>query len=139
MEPETKPMPTEEEIKGMLTPEEYEVLRNGGTEAPFKGKYVDNHEEGVYRCKVCGNVLFTSAQKFDSKSGWPSFTDPAVAENVGTRSDDAHGMSRTEVYCKHCNSHLGHVFDDGPAEAGGKRYCINSVCLEFENETDEKK
>lgn len=118
----------------MLTPEEYEVLRMGGTEAPFQGEYVDNHEEGVYRCKVCGNVLFTSAQKFDSKSGWPSFTDPAVAENVGTRSDDSHGMRRTEVYCKHCDSHLGHVFDDGPEEAGGKRYCINSVCLAFEGE-----
>jgi peptide-methionine (R)-S-oxide reductase len=136
---EPKPMPSEEEIKKMLTPEEYEVLRQGGTEAPFTGKYVDNHEEGIYRCKVCGNVLFTSAQKFDSKSGWPSFTDPAVAENVGTRSDDSLGMHRTEVFCKHCGSHLGHVFDDGPADKGGKRYCINSVCLEFEDESGEKK
>lgn len=125
-------MPSEEEIEKMLTPEEYEVLRRGGTEAPFTGAYVDNHEEGVYRCKVCGNVLFSSAQKFDSKSGWPSFTDPAVAENVGTRVDDSHGMHRTEVYCKQCDSHLGHVFDDGPQDAGGKRYCINSVCLDFE-------
>ncbi len=115
-----------------LTPEEYEVLRKGATEAPFTGKYVDNHEPGVYRCKACNNVLFTSDAKFDSGSGWPSFTDPAVAENVGTRSDDSHGMHRTEVYCKNCGSHLGHVFDDGPVEAGGKRYCINSVCLEFE-------
>ena len=117
-----------------LTPEEYEVLRKGATEAPFTGKYVDNHEPGVYRCKACGNVLFTSDAKFDSGSGWPSFTDPAVAENVGTRSDDTLGMHRTEVYCKNCGSHLGHVFDDGPVEAGGKRYCINSVCLEFEEE-----
>ncbi|MEK7079756.1 MAG: peptide-methionine (R)-S-oxide reductase MsrB [Patescibacteria group bacterium] len=117
-----------------LTPEEYEVLRKGATEAPFTGKYVDNHEPGVYRCKACNNVLFTSDAKFDSGSGWPSFTDPAVAENVGTRSDDSHGMHRTEVYCKNCGSHLGHVFDDGPVEAGGKRYCINSVCLEFEEE-----
>lgn len=123
---------TEEELKAKLTPEEYAVLREGATEAPFSGEYVDNHEEGVYRCKVCGNTLFTSAQKFDSHSGWPSFTDPAVAENVGTRADSSHGMERTEVYCKHCNSHLGHVFDDGPADKGGKRYCINSVCLEFE-------
>jgi peptide-methionine (R)-S-oxide reductase len=137
-----KPMPeNEEEMRKMLTPEEYHVLREGGTEAPFTGEYVDNHEAGVYRCKVCGNVLFTSAQKFDSGTGWPSFTDPAVAENVGTRSDDAHGMGRsgalggvhrTEVYCKHCGSHLGHVFDDGPEDKGGKRYCINSVCLAFE-------
>ncbi|MEK7099839.1 MAG: peptide-methionine (R)-S-oxide reductase MsrB [Patescibacteria group bacterium] len=117
-----------------LTPEEYEVLRKGATEAPFTGKYVDNHEPGVYRCKACNNVLFTSDAKFDSGSGWPSFTDPAVAENVGTRSDDSHGMHRTEVYCKNCGSHLGHVFDDGPVEAGGKRYCINSLCLEFEEE-----
>jgi len=127
-------MPTDEELKERLSAEEYSVLREGATEAPFSGEYVDNHEEGVYRCKVCGNVLFTSAQKFDSGSGWPSFTDPAVAENVGTRPDDSHGMHRTEVYCKHCDSHLGHLFDDGPKDAGGKRYCINSVCLAFEQE-----
>jgi peptide-methionine (R)-S-oxide reductase len=120
----------EEEIKAKLTSDEYHVLREKGTEAPFTGVYVDNHDHG----KVCGNALFSSDAKFDSRSGWPSFTDPAVAENVGTRSDDALGMHRTEVYCKHCNSHLGHVFDDGPKEAGGKRYCINSVCLEFEKE-----
>ncbi len=124
----------EEELKSRLSPEEYAVLRAGGTEAPFVGEYVDNHEEGVYRCKVCGNILFTSEQKFDSGSGWPSFTDPAVAANVGTREDDSHGMHRTEVYCKNCNSHLGHVFNDGPKEAGGKRYCINSICLDFEKE-----
>lgn len=122
----------EEEIKQKLTPEEYAVLREGGTEAPWSGAYVDNHESGAYRCKVCNNILFTSASKFDSGSGWPSFTDPAVAENVGTRPDSSHGMERTEVYCKHCGSHLGHVFDDGPKDKGGKRYCINSVCLEFE-------
>jgi peptide-methionine (R)-S-oxide reductase len=125
----------EEELKQKLSPEAYAVLREGATEAPFSGEYVDNHEPGVYRCKVCNNMLFTSAAKFDSGSGWPSFTDPAVAENVGTRADDSHGMHRTEVYCKHCGSHLGHIFDDGPQEAGGKRYCINSVCLEFENES----
>ncbi len=124
----------EEEIKQRLTDEEYRVLRQQGTEAPFSGAYVDNHEQGVYRCKVCGNELFSSDAKFDSGTGWPSFTDPAVAENVGTRADDSHGMSRTEVFCKHCGSHLGHVFDDGPKEAGGKRYCINSVCLAFEKE-----
>lgn len=122
----------EKDIREKLSPEEYQVLREGGTEAPWTGAYVDNHESGVYRCKVCGSVLFASDTKFDSGSGWPSFTDPAVAENVGTRTDSSHGMERTEVYCKHCNSHLGHVFDDGPKEAGGKRYCINSVCLDFE-------
>lgn len=115
-----------------LTKEEHHVMREGGTEAPFSGEYVDNHEPGVYRCKMCGNVLFNSDQKFDSGTGWPSFTDPAVAENVGTRTDGSLGMNRVEVFCKHCDSHLGHVFDDGPADKGGKRYCINSVCLDFE-------
>ena len=124
----------EQELKKTLSEEEYRVLREKGTEAPFSGAYVDNHEKGMYRCKVCGNALFNSDAKFDSGTGWPSFTDPAVSENVGTREDSSHGMSRTEVFCKHCNSHLGHVFDDGPQEAGGKRYCINSVCLAFEKE-----
>lgn len=124
----------EEELKQKLSPEEYAVLREGATEAPWSGAYVDNHESGVYRCKVCNSVLFTSESKFDSGSGWPSFTDPAVAENVGTRPDSSHGMERTEVYCKHCGSHLGHVFDDGPKDKGGKRYCINSVCLDFVKE-----
>lgn len=122
----------DQELKQKLTPEEYHVLREGGTEAPFSGKYVDNHDDGMYHCRACGATLFSSDKKFDSGSGWPSFTDPAVAENVGTRSDDSHGMHRTEVYCKNCGSHLGHVFDDGPKDAGGKRYCINSVCLDFE-------
>lgn len=118
-------------FKEKLTPEEYAVLREGATEAPFKGAYVDNHEPGVYRCKACGVVLFTSDSKFDSGSGWPSFTDPAVAANVSTRSDDSHGMHRTEAFCKNCGSHLGHVFDDGPKDKGGKRYCINSISLDF--------
>lgn len=125
---------TNEEWKQELTPEEYRVLREGGTEAPFTGAYVDNHESGMYHCRACGNPLFSSSAKFDSGSGWPSFTDPAVAENVGTRKDDTLGMARTEVFCKHCGSHLGHVFDDGPRDKGGKRYCINSVCLAFEKE-----
>ncbi len=129
MEPLQK---TEEEWKKELSPEEYKVLREAGTEAPFKGAYVNNHEDGTYRCRACGVVLFGSETKFDSGSGWPSFTDPAVAENVGTRSDDSLGMHRVEVFCKNCNSHLGHVFEDGPKEAGGKRYCINSLSLEFE-------
>jgi peptide-methionine (R)-S-oxide reductase len=124
-----------DEFKEKLTPEEYRVLREAGTEAPFTGKYVDHHEDGMYRCRACGAALFSSDKKFDSGSGWPSFTDPAVAEHVGTRADDSHGMHRTEVYCKNCGSHLGHVFDDGPRDQGGKRYCINSVCLEFDPST----
>jgi len=123
---------TEEEIKAKLTPEEYHVLREQGTERPFTGEYVDNHADGMYTCKVCGHDLFSSSAKFDSGTGWPSFTDPAVAANVGVRQDkDGY---RNEVYCKNCGSHLGHVFDDGPADKGGKRYCINSVCLAFEEE-----
>ncbi len=124
----------EQEWREKLTPEEYHVLREQGTEAPFVGAYVNNHEPGVYRCRACGVVLFNSDKKFDSKSGWPSFTDPAVAENVGTRQDDSHGMRRTEVFCKNCGSHLGHVFDDGPTDQGGKRYCINSLSLDFEQD-----
>jgi peptide-methionine (R)-S-oxide reductase len=122
----------DEEFKEKLSPEEYRVLREAGTEAPFTGKYVDNHEDGMYRCRACGAALFTSDKKFDSGSGWPSFTDPAMAENVGTRTDGSHGMTRTEVFCKNCGSHLGHLFDDGPRDQGGKRYCINSVCLDFD-------
>jgi peptide-methionine (R)-S-oxide reductase len=123
---------TDEEWRQELSPEEYHVLRERGTEAPFAGRYVDTKTTGMYHCKACGAALFSSDAKFDSGSGWPSFTDPAVAENVGTRTDDSHGMQRTEVYCKQCDSHLGHVFDDGPKEHGGKRYCINSVCLDLE-------
>jgi peptide-methionine (R)-S-oxide reductase len=122
----------EEELKAKLTPEEYHVLREQGTERPFTGAYVDNHEKGMYRCKVCGHELFSSDAKFDSGTGWPSFTDPAVAANIGTRTDkDGY---RNEVFCKNCGSHLGHVFNDGPADKGGKRYCINSVCLAFDKE-----
>lgn len=123
---------TDKEWKKELTPEEYRVLREAGTEAPYQGEFVDNHESGMYMCKACGAELFSSDAKFDSGTGWPSFTDPAVAENVGTRDDSTHGMQRTEVFCKNCGGHLGHVFNDGPSEKGGKRYCINSVCLAFE-------
>ncbi|HEY0010669.1 MAG TPA: peptide-methionine (R)-S-oxide reductase MsrB [Candidatus Paceibacterota bacterium] len=124
----------ERELKERLSPEAYHVLREGGTEAPFSGAYVDNHEDGTYRCHACSTVLFSSSAKFDSGSGWPSFTDPAVAENVGTREDESHGMRRTEAYCKNCGSHLGHVFTDGPKDRGGLRYCINSICLNFEKD-----
>ena len=124
----------QDDWKAKLSPEEYAVLREQGTEAPFSGKYVDNHDSGMYSCKACGNVLFSSDKKFESGSGWPSFTDPAVAENVGTRDDDSHDMHRTEVYCKNCGGHLGHLFMDGPKDAGCKRFCINSVSLDFKKE-----
>ena len=127
-------MQDEEELRQKLTPEEYRVLRDRGTEAPFSGTYVDSYDSGMYRCKVCDKVLFNSSSKFESGTGWPSFFGPEVVENVGTRPDDTHNTQRTEVYCKHCGSHLGHMFDDGPADKGGRRYCINSVCLEFEKE-----
>ena len=127
-----------------LTPEERHVMREDGTEAPFSGAYLDNHEHGMYRCKACGTLLFSSDAKFDSGTGWPSFTDPAVIENIGTRLDK--DGFRTEVYCRNCGGHLGHVFDDlsrfagkacGLADKGGKRYCINSVCFDFEKERRE--
>lgn len=118
-----------------LSPELRRVAREGGTEAPFTGAYVEHHEKGTYQCAICGTTLFSSDAKFDSGTGWPSFTDPANAEQVVLRADTSHGMSRTEVVCRTCGAHLGHVFDDGPAEAGGKRYCINSVCLAFEKGT----
>lgn len=114
-----------------LLPELYQVARKGGTEAPFIGKYVETHEEGMYACAICGTELFSSDTKFDSGTGWPSFTEPADLEHVELRDDSSLGMARTEVVCKKCGAHLGHVFDDGPAEAGGKRYCINSVCLDL--------
>jgi peptide-methionine (R)-S-oxide reductase len=120
---------TDEEIKKKLTPEQYEIMRNKGTEAAFSGKYYDSHEKGMYVCAVCGTQLFSSDTKFDSGTGWPSFTDPANRENVELREDNDHGMIRTEVVCKTCGSHLGHLFDDGPQDKGGKRYCINSACL----------
>jgi peptide-methionine (R)-S-oxide reductase len=129
MEPLQK---SEEDWKKELTPEEYRVLREAGTEAAFTGAFVDNHEDGMYHCRACNAVLFSSDTKFDSGSGWPSFTDTAERENVGTRADDSHGMHRTEVFCKNCGGHLGHLFEDGPKEAGGKRYCINSLSLDFE-------
>jgi len=112
-----------------LPPELLEVARQKGTEAPFSGKYWDTHEEGMYSCAVCGAELFSSDTKFDSGTGWPSFTEPANTEHIELREDTSHGMRRTEVTCRNCGAHLGHLFDDGPAEAGGKRYCINSVCL----------
>lgn len=123
---------TEEEWKKDLTPEQYAVLREKGTEPAFTGKYVDNHDDGVYKCAACGLQLFDAGTKFDSQSGWPSFTDPMNLEHVELKEDNEFGMVRTEVVCKRCGSHLGHVFDDGPVDKGGKRYCINSCALNFE-------
>ncbi len=119
-----------------LSPELRRVAREGGTEAPFTGAFVNNHEEGTYKCAVCGTELFSSDTKFDSGTGWPSFTNPANLAHVELKEDVSMGMTRTEVVCKTCGAHLGHVFDDGPAEAGGKRYCINSVCLDFEKKAE---
>ena len=120
----------EEEIKNKLTAEEYHVLREKGTEAPGTGKYLHEKAEGTYNCKVCANPLFTSDAKFDSGTGWPSF-DQALPGAVKYEHDNVYGMERTEVLCANCNSHLGHVFDDGP-ETTGKRFCMNSVCLNLE-------
>lgn len=120
------PMPTDEELKKRLTPEEYHVLREKGTEAPFSGDLLHVDADGTFTCKVCGNKLFASDAKFDSGTGWPSF-DTAIEGSVKLTPDN----SRTEVTCAKCGSHLGHVFDDGPTDTG-QRYCINSVCLDLE-------
>ena len=122
---------TEEEWRRELTPEQYRVARLKGTERPFTGEYYDSKERGTYRCAACGNELFSSDAKYDSGCGWPSFTAPADEENVRTELDTSHGMIRTEVLCAACDSHLGHVFDDGPGP-DGLRYCINSVVLELD-------
>lgn len=122
---------SDEEWREELTPEQYQVLRHQATEPAFTGKYVHNHDDGSYRCAGCGTVLFMSGTKFDSGSGWPSFTEPANVEAVELRPDHSHGMVRTEVVCKACGGHLGHVFDDGPAPTH-ERFCINSLALDFE-------
>ncbi|MCU1495408.1 MAG: msrB [Acidimicrobiaceae bacterium] len=122
---------TDKEWQELLTPEQYEVLRRSATERPFTGKYVHSHEDGTYRCAACSAVLFSSDTKFDSGSGWPSFTEPAVESAVEVREDRSHGMARSEVVCRACGSHLGHVFDDGPGP-NGLRYCINSLALDLD-------
>ena len=123
---------TEEEWRAQLTPEQYEILRRKGTERPFTGRYVNEKADGTYRCAACGEELFSSDTKFDSGTGWPSFTEPVNRENVILESDKSHGMVRTEVMCRACGGHLGHVFEDGPRDQGGLRYCINSASLDLE-------
>jgi len=122
---------TDEEWRARLSPEQYQVLRLKGTEPPFSGQYVHTKADGTYRCAACGAEMFASGTKFDSGTGWPSFTSPAAAEAVELRPDNSHGMSRIEVTCRRCGSHLGHVFDDGPAPTG-KRFCINSCALDLD-------
>jgi len=120
-----------EELKKRLTPEEFEITQNAGTEAPFSGKYWNEHTDGSYTCKVCGQTLFDSQHKFESGSGWPSF-DRAIPGTIEEHTDTSHGMKRTEVTCSRCGAHLGHMFEDGPADTTGQRFCINSASLELQ-------
>ena len=123
---------SETEWRSELSPDEYEVLRQAGTERPFTGPLLHEHRTGIYRCRACGNELFRSDTKFESGSGWPSFYDPMDSDAVDLIEDRSHGMRRVEVRCKRCGSHLGHVFDDAPQTPTGERYCMNSVSLSFD-------
>ena len=123
--------PDKEELKKKLTPEQFAVTQEAATEAPFTGKLLHNKETGMYKCVVCKTDLFDSGTKFDSGSGWPSFYDVVSKGNVELVEDNSHGMKRTEVRCATCGAHLGHLFDDGPSDTTGQRYCINSAALDF--------
>jgi peptide-methionine (R)-S-oxide reductase len=123
---------TDEEWRAELTPAQYRILRQGGTDRAFESPHWNTKDDGMYHCAACEAVLFDSTAKFDSGTGWPSFTEPAVAAAVETRSDNSLFMRRTEVVCRRCGGHLGHVFDDGPREAGGQRFCINGCALKLD-------
>lgn len=124
---------TEEEWKQFLTPEQYHILREKGTESPFTGKLLKNKDTGIYTCAACGNELFTSDMKFDSHCGWPSFDKEIAGGKIKTHTDSSFGMVRTEITCAKCGGHLGHLFDDGPTETG-MRYCVNSVSIDFKKQ-----
>ncbi len=128
---------TDQEWRQELTPQQYSVLRQQATERPFTGEYVHNKESGVYTCAACGQPLFTSDTKFESGTGWPSFWDMIEKGSVEVRQDNNHGMQRLEAVCSRCGSHLGHVFEDGPRDTTGLRYCINSVSLKFDKAAGE--